>query len=403
MRRSVQTPEGYTSHSIRVSSVHVPGLDGLRGLAILAVIIVHVMERVPLGDGVEAVVSHVGTAGWIGVDLFFVLSGFLITGILLDQRGKDNYFRTFYSRRALRIVPAYVVFLAFSLWIAPLVGLSTHAVAEQLRATQGWYWTYSSNIYFALHGFPPEGAPLHLWSLAVEEQFYLLWPFAVAVVAPRALPRLAIGCMAVALLCRIAFIALSASSDVIYVLLPTRMDALAVGAFLACAVRDPALLRRVSRCRVPVLIAVVLFLAAEAVASRRIGEIVPVTLLLGFLPIAFVSGYLLLLVVDSKTLLTNSILRVLGRYSYAMYLWHLMVLRALIAPTSVLAARRIGGSYLPYYILVLSAVLATTLLVALASWYLVEQPFLRLKHFFPYGRDLSMLPGHTETAASLIS
>ena len=97
--------------------------------------------------------AHANALGWAGVDLFFVLSGFLITGILLDERSRPRYFRTFFARRVLRIVPVYVAFLLFSMWVAPLLGLSTSAEVLHLRELQAWYWTYLLNIYVAIHGW----------------------------------------------------------------------------------------------------------------------------------------------------------------------------------------------------------------------------------------------------------
>jgi peptidoglycan/LPS O-acetylase OafA/YrhL len=366
------------------TSAHLPGLDGLRGFAILAVIVHHVFQRVPRGEGLDAAVYGIGNTGWFGVDLFFALSGFLITGILIDQRGRSGYFRTFYARRVLRIVPVYVVLLLFSMWVAPVVGAATPAIAHELRATQGWYWTYTPNIYYALHGFAAEGSPSHLWSLAVEEQFYLLWPCVVAFATPRALPRVALGSIVAAQLCRILFVALGASGRVLYVLLPTRMDGLAVGAFLACAVRDPALMRAVTRWRAAAMAVVLALLGVEAGLNRALGQVLPITQLFGFPAIALVSGLILLLVMQSSTLLTGRALRFAGRYSYGMYLWHLLVLHALMTRMPALAPRLVGGSYLAYDVLILVAVLAVTVLVALVSWHLIEQPFLRLKRFVPY-------------------
>src|SRR6476469_9076558 len=100
------------------SKKYVPALDGLRGIAILSVICYHV--RGPEGTTLShKILAHADALGWAGVDLFFVLSGFLITGILLDERARPRYFRTFFARRVLRIVPVYVAFLDFSMWVAP--------------------------------------------------------------------------------------------------------------------------------------------------------------------------------------------------------------------------------------------------------------------------------------------
>jgi peptidoglycan/LPS O-acetylase OafA/YrhL len=107
------------THARLIPVAHMPGLDGLRGVAILSVIIFHVLNTAPHSSLLENVITHTANIGWVGVDLFFVLSGFLITGILIDERSSQRYFRTFFSRRALRIVPVYAVFLLFNLWLAP--------------------------------------------------------------------------------------------------------------------------------------------------------------------------------------------------------------------------------------------------------------------------------------------
>jgi peptidoglycan/LPS O-acetylase OafA/YrhL len=363
---------------------HVPGLDGLRGFAILAVILAHVFERVPPGQGVDAAITGIGKTGRVGVDLFFVLSGFLITGILLDQRGHAGYFRIFYARRVLRIVPVYVVFLLFSMWIAPLVGVTTPAIAQLLRSTQGWYWTYQSNVWDISHPFQPDGIPAHLWSLAVEEQFYLLWPVAVALIAPRTLPRVALACVVAAELCRIAVLASGAGPRVNYHLLPTRMDTLAIGAFLACAVRDPDLTRALARWRIGAIAGAIALLGASLILHRSGGEPLPVTQLFAFPAITLVCGVLVLMVVQSPTLLTSRSLRFFGRYSYGMYIWHLLALHVLLERTRVLTPYRLQGSYLTYYIQAVAVTLGVSVLVALVSWHLIEQPFLRLKRYVPY-------------------
>jgi len=174
---------------LRTSSAdHVPALDGLRGLAILLVLARHTANELQPGRGLDVAVKRVLQVGWSGVDLFFVLSGFLITGILLDARGGRHYFRNFYMRRSLRIFPVYYGSLFVTFAVLPFfVATPLFAV---LQRNQLWYWTYLVNVLSPLTG--GTGTPYntaHLWSLAVEEQFYLLWPAVVWVSGPRRLLR----------------------------------------------------------------------------------------------------------------------------------------------------------------------------------------------------------------------
>src|SRR5437868_4964541 len=130
----------------------MPALDGLRGIAIVLVLM-HQFDLITSPHAIDVAFD----AGWIGVQLFFVLSGFLITGGLLDTRDQHGYFRGFFVRRVLRIFPLYYAAL-----VATLIAGNTSI----------WLWTYLSN-------FRPHPALPHFWSLAVEEQFYLVWPFVV--------------------------------------------------------------------------------------------------------------------------------------------------------------------------------------------------------------------------------
>src|SRR5215470_15487207 len=138
---------GGNARSVRVGG-HLPGLDGVRGLAILLVLAVHfVGNATPVSFG-ERIAVKLGNYGVLGVDLFFVLSGFLITGLLLDSKGRPRYFRNFYARRTLRIFPLYYAVLAILFLVLPLV-VALPAPLEDARRHQIWLWTYTANFYIA--------------------------------------------------------------------------------------------------------------------------------------------------------------------------------------------------------------------------------------------------------------
>jgi len=158
-------------------SGHLPALDGLRALAVF-VVVEHNISLVTGGQG--AILHQLESMlhrGWMGVQLFFVLSGFLITRILLETRDSPHYFSSFYSRRALRIFPLYYATLIFLFLLLPALGQTPALLAEDMPLSrQIWLWTYLSN-WTGPRGFGGGSAPVfHFWSLAVEEQFYLLFP-----------------------------------------------------------------------------------------------------------------------------------------------------------------------------------------------------------------------------------
>ena len=168
-------------------------LDGLRGIAILAVIAEHTLRLFHPTSVLSRLWAAFQESSWAGVDLFFVLSGFLITGILLDSRHDKRYFLNFYARRTLRIFPLYYAVLVIAILIVPAVmGFSKlPELYSRLVANQLWLWTYLQNFAQASgpHALPGFG---HFWSLAVEEQFYWVWPLAVFLLPRRHLFRLCI-------------------------------------------------------------------------------------------------------------------------------------------------------------------------------------------------------------------
>ena len=149
---------------------YYPALDGLRGLAILLVIFLHNFGFM-----------NYFFFGWLGVDLFFVLSGFLITDILLNSLGKPNFLKNFYLRRIFRIFPLYYLVLVICLLIIPRIG-SLHLNTQYYTENQGWLWSYLQNWLFIFKEPYGDKILLHTWSLAVEEQFYLVWPLIILLI-----------------------------------------------------------------------------------------------------------------------------------------------------------------------------------------------------------------------------
>lgn len=226
------------------STVHAPRrileLDGLRAFAILPVLLHHCYA-----SGVP-VLTALGQSGWMGVDLFFVLSGYLITGILVDTAHKQHYYRNFVARRTIRIFPLYYACLAlFAVTGAWLYGAANWAGMRAWGVQ--WFFVYLGNVRQAWLNQPPNAESfVPLWSLQVEEQFYLLFPLAVWLLSRRNLMRLLILCAVVAPLTRIYFWHRN-PSDVasMYVLTTSRMDALSMGGIVALLTRTkPDWLRR---------------------------------------------------------------------------------------------------------------------------------------------------------------
>ena len=209
-------------------------LDALRGAAILMVMLYHAGERSSSGLSPLDVLAG---WGWAGVDLFFVLSGFLITGGLLDTIGSPSYYRDFYVRRALRIWPLYYAVLAAVFVVAPAWFPAACSSAEyrQTAGVQGWLWLGSPQVPVSFDGETSLQTGwvtlVHLWSLGVEEHFYVIWPIAVAWLGVR---RLHWACLA-AIMAAPAFrltAVLAGFPRAAYLFTLCRMDGLAAGRWL---------------------------------------------------------------------------------------------------------------------------------------------------------------------------
>jgi len=383
-------------------------VDGLRGLAILMVIFYHCWGLLPKVNGdrstglIDAPLAHLFGFGWSGVDLFFVISGFLITGNLYDAQGSPTYFRSFYARRFLRVFPLYYVFLIVVLFLVPLsTTLAQNLQVDALRNVQWFYWTYTMNVAASLRA-TADKIPIvysHIWSLCVEEQFYLLWPAILLCTKDRRrLMRLLLGAVGLALVARWLFTLEVASrvfrENAAYSLLPCRMDTFAFGGWLALAVRgDAAEVARLRRLG-PALVAVALAgLAAIYVARHGIRPFDVPQQTIGFSLLTLGFGGLLVMILDAaphaalRWIFESAPLLAAGKFSYGLYVVHLAV-AAVVIPRVVHAwwTRPVAGSVILANLGFLALAGAGSLAIAWASWHLLEKPALALKRYVPYGR-----------------
>lgn len=380
---------------VKASAGHIlPGLDGLRGVAILLVMFFHLAQMKPVSR-IDPFFYKLTSYGWSGVDLFFVLSGFLITGILIDAKGGRNYFLNFYSRRALRILPLYYGFFAALLLLGPLFGGESVARdAQTLRENQWWVWTHTVNWLTARTGDFHTATPLSVggwWSLSIEEQFYLLWPVVILLVPARKLLRLCFGLIITAILIRFAMAALGASWTAIYSITFARMDGIAMGAAIAVIARSATGL---SNMKLRPLIIAVTAVGGLIILDHLSGTANPPnpTFKLAFQLTLFVWlwGALLigtLLAAEGSFLQRFThlrILRIFGKFSFALYLFHMNMNPILtkIGFNSDLG-RTVKGSTLPWQMMYLGTAISLTLVCAYLSWHLYEKHFLKLKTFFP--------------------
>ena len=227
------------------AGAHNAALDGVRGVAIALVLATHFLAPFSAAarnqrEGRGWILAHLFDAGWVGVDLFFVLSGFLITGILADAKGGRHYFRNFYIRRSLRVFPLYYGVLLVCCVILPLLGVGTIESGKQ-----GWLWGYGVSLFPMFSGAEFRlGNDMnllftHFWTLAVEEHFYLVWPLLVCFMGRQTLMRLCVGLGVLAFVARCVCVKLGASTPVMYEVTFLRMDGMLAGAWAALAIRGP--------------------------------------------------------------------------------------------------------------------------------------------------------------------
>ncbi|MGC4030277.1 MAG: acyltransferase [Tepidisphaeraceae bacterium] len=257
----LNTPKAVSPERTGTALAHMPAIDGLRGIAILLVLFHHFTPAIS-GTWFTKKMLTVTHTGWIGVDLFFVLSGFLITSILLRTKNAPDYFLNFYARRTLRIFPIYYAVLAVvllglpALLTVPYVGTAINAAFGRLVSDlptmingQSWLWLYGSNVKIAVVG-ERWGAVNHFWSLAVEEHFYLAWPFVVYFCSRAKLKQVCLTLILAAPILRAMLFLGGFDSVVPYVLTPTRMDSMALGGLMAAllAEKDGMLKWRPAHC-----------------------------------------------------------------------------------------------------------------------------------------------------------
>ncbi len=332
----------------------IPQLDAVRGVAIL-VVMLHNSGTLP----------RLFAQGWMGVDLFFVLSGFLITGILIDSKQSESYFKSFYVRRCLRIWPLYYSALFFMFVLVPFLRPSEASTVFAARSSPWWaYPLFLQNFLVP----SPTGATGLLgvtWSLAVEEQFYLVWPWVIQYCSGTQMRRIAIAVICVSPVLRFY---LSSHHVNIYSNPFCRLDALMAGALLAVVVRSENFLPSsfLKRAWIALFVTAPLALLAAILGARWIAFSFTAMASMSFVYLALFSSQKWL-----QVMLKNRFLTYTGVISYGLYLLHKIPFDA---------AKSFHFDRHP--LLVLPVAIVASYALANLSWNLLEKPFLRLKRFF---------------------
>jgi peptidoglycan/LPS O-acetylase OafA/YrhL len=370
---------------------HVPVLDGVRGLAILMVLTFHFVGNTLPTNGVEHAIVSVANYGSYGVELFFVLSGFLITGILYDARNEPHYFRNFYMRRVLRIFPLYYGVLVLVFFVAPLIPLLRGPTLDELVDRQAWAWLYGVNVYIALQGTWSFSYLEHFWSLCIEEHFYFVWPFVVFLLArrPRALIAVSLAIALGAMLARLTGSLMGLSWWTTYVLTPFRLDGLALGGSLAVMARQPGGPERLVRALPWALAVCGALLAATFVWTRLISRqglefVLPVrAALIQMLLACLLVGAL---VAPQRSAISqffrSRFMIVAGAYSYGLYVYHHFISYYLTTNRTEMELARWLGSHGAAVALQATLGVCASFCIAYVSYEFFEKRFLGLKRHF---------------------
>ena len=335
----------------------IPELDGLRGVAALLVVVAHYFAYVPHGTKMVAF-------DWLGVDLFFVLSGFLIGSIILEEHARPNFFFSFYLRRAARIVPVYAIVCGATMALAALLDGRTWSDHPYSPVV---YAAFLSNVAMTIGGFWSGGDWLRpTWSLAVEEQFYLLLPLLIVLTPKRWLDPLLVVLWFSATVFRAAVVDHNVIAAA--VLLPARMDLLLGGVLIARLRQEIDLARFLPALRFIPLVGLVMCLTLYS--SQHLFDIFSPTL------VSIAAGAFILAIAegapDGARLLRAPLLRYFGRISYTFYLIHIPV--AGVLHGLILDAKPDIGGIAPMAVTLLS--IAVSIGLAAASWRWIERPIL---------------------------
>lgn len=372
-----------TTANTEIAPPRIRTLDGLRGVAVSMVLLFHCFVF-PANNLISKIVFDTLGSLWMGVDLFFALSGYLITRILLSAREKPNYFRNFYMRRVARIWPAYLLVLILAVYIAPL--LVGPAWTEGEQSIIPWMALQFTNWAIVLHApdFPWSRGVAHFWSLGAEEQFYLIWPIIIAFVP---LKRLFVVCLSLfffGVAIRFGLVINHQNWTKFYMMPLSHMDGLIAGSALAVAITQDRFKDLLQQQRLLVLEKIgwagllIVYLMGPGIILERYSWLVALAIMFSafaFTGIVYRIHYSLLPPMAERAL-SHPAAVWMGRYSYGIYLLHYVLLFN-IRTFAISHSKDLIDSHPNLSAIVLGVVVvSTTLILARLMFQFIELPAL---------------------------